>query len=107
MSDQDGFDARLAARFEQEHRHASADDFVAATMRKVRAGRRRREVLRAGLGAAALVAAVLASPWLIAGVEYLNAAVESSLNWGMGQPGVWALGALAVLVVLAMRVRIR
>ena len=107
MSDQDGFDALLAARFEQEHRHASADDFVASTMRKVRAGRRRREFIHAGLGAAALVAAVLASPWLIAGVAYLNAALESSLSYAMGEPFAWALGALAVLVVLAMRVRSR
>ena len=107
MSDQDGFDARLAAHFEQEHRHVPADDFVATTMRKVRAGRRRREVIHAGLGAAALVAAVVASPWLIAGVAHLNAALESSLSWAMGQPVAWVLGALAALVVLAMRVRSR
>ena len=107
MSDQDGFDARLAAHFEQEHRHVPADSFVATTMRKVRAGRRRREVMRAGLRVAALVAAVMASPWLIAGVARLNAALESSLAWAMGQPGAWVLGALAVLVVLAMRVRSR
>jgi hypothetical protein len=107
MSDQDGFDARLAARFEREHLHASADDFVATTMRKVRAGRRRREVIHAGLGVAALVAAVVASPWLIAGSAHLNAALESSLSWAMGQPVAWALGALAALVLLATRVRSR
>ena len=107
MSDQDGFDARLAAHFEQEHRHVPADAFVATTMRKVRAGRRRREVMRAGLRVAALVAAVVASPWLIAGVARLNAALESSLTWTMGQAGAWVLGALAVLVVLATRVRSR
>ena len=107
MSDQDEFDARLAAHFEQEHRHVPADAFVATTMRKVRAGRRRREVMRAGLRVAALVAAVVASPWLIAGVARLNAALESSLTWTMGQPGAWVLGALAVLVVLATRVRSR
>jgi hypothetical protein len=105
MSDQDEFDARLAAHFEQEHRHVSADSFVATTMRKIRAARRRREVMRVGLRVAALVAAVAASPWLIAGVARLNAALESSLNWTMGQPGAWVLGALAVIVVLAMRVR--
>jgi hypothetical protein len=107
MSDQDGFDVRLAARFEQEHRHVSADAFVASTMRKVRAGRRRREVIHTGVRAAALVAVVLASPWLIAGVAYLNAALESSLSWTMGQPVAWSLGVLAVLVVLAKRVRSR
>jgi hypothetical protein len=108
MNDQDEFDARLAAHFEQEHRHFSADSFVATTMRKVRAERRRREVMRVGLRVAALVAAVAASPWLIAGVARLNAALESSLSWTRGQPGAWGLmGALAVLVVLATRVRSR
>ena len=63
--------------------------------------------MRVGLRVAGLVAVVLASPWLISGVAYLNAALESSLSWGMGQPGAWALGALAILVVLAMRVRSR
>ena len=107
MSDQDEFDARLAAHFEQEHRHVPADAFVATTMRKIRAGRRRREVMRVGLRVAALVAAVAASPWLIAGVARLNAALESSLTWTMGQGGAWVLGAVAILVVLATRVRSR
>ena len=107
MSDQDEFDARLAARFEQEHRHVPADSFVATTMRKVRAGRRRRDVMRVGLRVAALVAAVAASPWLIEGVARMNAALESSLTWTMGQPGAWVLGALAVLAVLATRMRSR
>ena len=63
--------------------------------------------MHAGLRAAALVAAVIASPWLIAGVARLNAALDSSLTWAMGQFGTWVLGALAVLVVLATRVRRR
>ncbi len=107
MSDQDQFDARLAALFEQEHRHVPADAFVAATMRKIRAGRRRREITRVGLRVAALAAIVMASPWLIAGVARVNAAFESSLTWAMGQPVAWGLGALAILVVLATRVRSR
>ena len=107
MSDQDEFDARLAAHFEQERASVPADSFVATTMRKVRAGRRRRGVMHAGLRVAALVAVVMASPWLIAGVARLNEALDSSLTWAMGQPVAWALGALAVLVVLATRVRSR
>jgi hypothetical protein len=105
MSDQDGFDARLAARFEQEHRYVSADAFVAATMQKVRSGRRRREVMRTGLRVAALVAAVALSPWLIAGVTRLNAALNSSLSGSAGLSGAWVLGALAIVVVVAARVR--
>jgi hypothetical protein len=107
MSDHDDFDARLAAQFEQERASVPADSFVATTMRKVRAGRRRREFMRVGSRVAALAAAVVVSPWLIAGAAYLNAALESSLNWATGQLGGWVLGALAVVVVLAIRVRSR
>jgi hypothetical protein len=54
------------------------------------------------------VAAIIASPWLIAGVARLNAVLESSLAWALGgQYGAWVLGALAIVVVLAMRVRSR
>jgi hypothetical protein len=105
MSDQEDFDTRLAARFEQEHRHVATDDFVAATMQKVRAQHHRREVLRTSLRAATLVAIVAASPWLIAGVERLNDAVGSSLASAKGMHGAWVLGALAVVWVVAMRVR--
>lgn len=107
MSDQDGFDARLAARFEREHSHVPADAFVGATMRKVRARRRRTAAMRVGLRAAALVAAIAGSPWLIAGGARLNAALESSLIWTLGLPGAWVLGVLAIVVVVAMHVRSR
>jgi len=108
MSDQDGFDARLAAHFEQAHRHVPDDSFVATAMRKVRARRRGREVMRASLGAAALGATIVASPWLIAGVAWLNAAFEASLAWAMGgQYGGWVLGTLGLVVGLAMRKRSR
>jgi hypothetical protein len=105
MSDQDGFDAPLAAHFEQAHGHVPADSFVAAAMQKIRAGRRHKEVMHVGLRLAALVAAIVASPWLIAGAARLNAALESSLTWTMGLPGAWILGVLAIVVVVAMRVR--
>jgi hypothetical protein len=107
MSDHDGFDARLAAHFEQSHRQVSADAFVAATMRKIRAGRRRRDFIRVGLRLAVPVAAVVASPWLIAVVGRLNTALESFLSSDVGQLGASALGAVAVFVVLVTRVRSR
>ena len=107
MSNEDGFDARLAVHFEREHGHVPADSFVAITMQKVRAARRRREVMRVGLSAAVPVALVAASPWLIAGVARMNSALESTLTWATAQSGAWVLGALAVLVVLASRVRSR
>ena len=105
MSHQDGFDTQLAAHFEREHRHVPADVFVAITMRKVRAGRRRREVIRMGWFAAVLVLAVIASSWLIAGVASLNDALESVLTWG--QPVLGVLGTMAALAVLVTRVRSR
>jgi len=107
MSEQDGFDARLAGHFEREHRHVPADAFVAAAMRKVRAGRRRRDFIRVGLRIAVPVAAVVASPWLIAGVARLNAALGSFLSSAAGQFGAWVVGALVLFVVLAMRLRSR
>jgi hypothetical protein len=107
MSDQDSFDARLAAHFEQANGHVPADPFVVATMQKVRAGRRRAEVMHMGLRLAALAAAIAVSPWLIAGVTRLNAALESSLTWTMGLPGVWIVGVLAIVVVVVLRVRDR
>jgi hypothetical protein len=106
LKERDGFDARLAARFEQERASVPADPFVGTTMQRVRAGRRREAVTRAGLRVSALIAVVAASPWLITGVARLNAALESSLSWATGLPGAWFLGALAILVV-ATRVRRR
>jgi len=107
MSDQESFDARLAARFEEERRQVPADSFVADTMRKVRAERKGRDFLRVGLRVAAVVALVIASPWLISGVERLNDWLGFSLTWTKGQSGAWILGALAILVVLATRARSR
>jgi hypothetical protein len=107
MSDQERFDTRLAALFEQEHRQISADVFVADTMRQIRAARRRRDITRHGVRIASLVALVAASPWLVAGVEWLNAAVESSLEWVEGALVTWVLGGVALVVVMATRLRRR
>ena len=104
MSDQDGFDAGLAAQFEQAHRHVAADAFVASTMQKVRVARRRKDAIRVGLRAAALVAAIVGSPWLIAVGERLNAVLESSFPWTLGLPVAWLLGALALVVLVVKRI---
>jgi len=106
MSDQNDFDLRLAARFEQEHQNVPADAFVAAAMQKVRASGRRRHVMRIGWRAAVLVAAIAGSPWLIAGGARLSAALATSFDWTLGLPVAWVLGVLAVVVVvLAKRLR--
>lgn len=107
MSDQERFDTRLAALFEQEHRHVPADAFVADMMRRIRAARRRRKITRQGLRIASLAALVAASPWLTAGVEWLSAAVNASLEWVEGPPVTWVLGGVVLVVVLATRLRRR
>lgn len=107
MSNPDDFDVLLKQHFDREHQHVPADPFVAATMQRIRSERRQMTGVRSALGAAALVAAVIASPWLIAGAAHLNAALESSLSWAAGLPGAWVLGALAVAAVFLSRVRSR
>jgi hypothetical protein len=107
MSNQDDFDTWLAAKFKEERRRIPDDALVAATMRKVRAARRRMEAMRVGLRAAALVAVIVGSPWLIEGGSRVSEAMESFHAWTLGRPGTWMLGILAITAVVAMRVRSR
>ena len=107
MSNQDDFDTWLAARFEEERSHVPDDAIVAATMRKVRAARRRKEATRVGWRVAALVAVIAGSPWLIEGGSQVSAAMESFHDWTSGLPGTWILGILAIIAVVATRVRSR
>jgi hypothetical protein len=107
MTHQDDFDARLAEHFEQEHRHVPADAFVASTVRKVRAAHRRRDFMRVGWRVAALVAVVVASPWMIAGVARVDAMLESFLSSAPGQLVTWVLGTLVLFVAWAARARSR
>jgi hypothetical protein len=107
MSEPDDFDLLLKERFDREHQHVPAEPFIAATTRRIRAENRYAAGVRTATWVAALVAAVLASPWLIAGAARLNAALASSFAWTAGLPGMWMLGVLAVVVVLWSRVRSR
>jgi hypothetical protein len=100
MNEPDDFDALLQERFDREHRHVAADPFIPATARRIRTVRRRIVGLRTALQAMALVAVVIASPWLIAGAARLNAVLDSSLARVNGLPGAWLLGGLAVVVLL-------
>ncbi|MEJ0100266.1 MAG: hypothetical protein WDO12_11220 [Pseudomonadota bacterium] len=105
MSEADDFDALLKARFDAEHQHVPADPFIAIATRRIRAESRRMVIVRNTLRVAVLVAAVIASPWLIEGASRLNAALESSLAWGSGLPGAWMLGVLVVAALLVSRAR--
>jgi hypothetical protein len=107
MSEPDDFDALLKERFDREHQHVPAELFIAATTRRMRAESRYAQGVRTAMRVAALVAAVLASPWLIAGAARLNAALESSFAWTAGLPGTWVLGVLVAAAVLWSRVRSR
>ncbi len=106
MNEPESFDSRLAARFEREHHQVPDAGFVASTVRRVRQRRRLRWVVRAGMRAATLTALIAASPWLTAGVKHLNDAIESALP-AAGLPSIWVMGALAMAIVLTMRVRKR
>lgn len=107
MSDPEQFDPLLAAQFDREHQHIPADAFVAATLRRIHFQRRLATRIQTALRIAVLLAAVIASPWLIAGATRLNAALTYSLTWITGLPGMWVLGALAVVLVLSSRARSR
>jgi len=105
MSDPEQFDPLLAAHFNREHQHLAADAFVASVMHRVRFQRRLATRIHTALRIAALLAAVIASPWLIAGATRLNAALAASFTWIAGLPGAWMLGVLAAVLVLAARAR--
>ncbi len=107
MNEPDDFDALLKARFEREHQHVPADPFVANAMHRIGAEQRLQAGVRMGLYVAALIAAIVASPWLIAGAARLNGALASSLVWAAGLPGVWVVGVLAVATLVVQRVRSR
>lgn len=99
MSESDGFDALLAQRFEREHTHIPDEAFVAATMQRIRVEQRQSAGLRLTLQICALVAAMLASPWLIAGASRLNAALETSFAWTVNNIGLSAVAIIAAVVV--------
>ena len=107
MNEADGFDVLLKERFEREHQHVPAEPFIAATTRRMRAESRLAMGVRTGMRIAALVAVVLASPWLIAAAARLNAALESSFAWTAGLPGAWVLGVVAAGALLWSRLRAR
>lgn len=106
MNEPDDLDALLKARFDSEHRLVPEEPFVASTMQRIRAGQQQMAYARTALRIAALVAVVLASPWLIEGAARLNAVLASSLAWA-GQIGYWALGAVAIMALLVSRARSR
>jgi TRAP-type C4-dicarboxylate transport system permease small subunit len=107
MSDPEEFDPALAALFSREHQHFCEQPFVASTMHRIRFQRRLATRIQTLLRIMVLLAAVIASPWLIAGATRLNAALAFAFSWIGGLPGAWMLGALAAIMVLMMRARSR
>lgn len=107
MSNPEEFDSALAALFGREHQHVPEQPFVASTMHRIRFQRRLADRIRTLLRILALLAAVIASPWLIAGATQLNAALASGLSWIGGLPGAWMLGALLAVLLVMSRARSR
>lgn len=103
MTEQNHFDERLAGHFKQQHAHLPGDAFVADTLRKVQATRRRTGALRLGVRVAVLAVVVAASPWLIAGAARLNTVLDASLSQAAGLPVALGLGVLVVVALSAMR----
>ena len=105
MTEHDELDALLKARFDSEHQHVPEEPFIGNAMRRIRGEQRLVAGLRTGFYAAALIAVIVASPWLITGAARLNAALGSSFAWAAGLPGVWVLGVFALVVLMVQRVR--
>jgi hypothetical protein len=105
MSEADDFDALLKQRFDREHQQVPADPFVATTLQRIRRDHRQKEGVHMALRAVAVLAAIIASPWLIAGATRLNTALEATLSWTAGLPGAWVVAVLVVAAVLVSRVR--
>jgi hypothetical protein len=99
----------LAARFRDEHTHIPDEPFVGATMRRVAAERERSVTTRHVLQAAALLAAIAASPWLIEGSVLLSALIDQGFTrasaW-LATPAGMAIAAVTG-AVLAWRYRRR
>jgi hypothetical protein len=101
-------DPALAARFRNEHTHVADEPFVAATLQRVAAERARAAITRRVLQAAALIAVIAASPWLIPG----SVLVSNVLDQGFARASAWlatpagiALGVVVAALIVVYRAR--
>jgi hypothetical protein len=110
MSERDEAAESRDPHVEALFRHASAEradeNFVAATMRRVDAARAQRRFVRRFTEVGALLAIVVASPWLIAASVRLSSLVDSGLatvsGW-IATPSGLALTIAIVAIVAAYR----
>jgi hypothetical protein len=105
MDSSSDHDGGLRALFEREHRHVPDEPFVAATVRRIAAERRRRSWLKRASLAALLLLVVGASPWLVAGSALLSATLGQLFNYAaelLSTPVGMCLGALGVIAVLVL-----
>ncbi len=107
MNELNEFDPALEALFRSEHTHIADEPFVGATLKRVAAERARSAVLRRALQAAALIAVIVASPWLIDGSVLLS----DLLDQGFARASAWlatpAGMAIGVIVGVALAVLYR
>jgi len=98
------FDPTLAARFRGEHAQVPDEPFVRSTLQRVAAARSRSTAVRRVMQAAALVAVIAASPWLIRGSVLLSDAMEQSFVWAstwFARPAGVAIVAIAAIAGIA------
>jgi hypothetical protein len=76
MSTPKDSDDALRAWFAREHRHVAEQPFLRDMLKRVAAARTRRAWMRRALQAAALVAVIVLSPWLIEASSLLSAKLD-------------------------------
>ena len=97
------FDATLAARFRSEHTQLPGESFLRATMQRVEAERKRAVIVKYSVQAGALVAAALASPWLIKMSTLLSNELDGLLQNPIGMIAA-ALGVTISAALLRARI---
>ena len=108
MSTPEDSDDALRAFFAREHRHVAEQPFLRDTLKRVAAARARRAWTKRALQAAALVAVIVLSPWLIEASSLLSAKLDelfALVGERLGTPAGIAVVALAVAVVVVLRRR--
>jgi hypothetical protein len=74
----DRFDPRLETLFRQEHQSIPIEPFVGATLKRIAAERARVHRVRRLIEAAALIAVIVASPWLIEASVLISAMLDEA-----------------------------
>lgn len=101
----DSDDDMLEARFRREHTQIDSEPFVRLTLARIARERTQVVLIRRTLRALALIAVIVASPWLIAASVQLSALLDETFDlasaW-LATPAGTAAATLAALIVAAL-----